>query len=96
MDFLAYTVIIMVGIVGALCIVGAFHPAYEDNLAERIGMGCVGVYSCAQFLSLLKYPEELTAKEGLLYFGMFMFSVGIAFAKFHEWVMLKRKALMLD
>lgn len=56
-----------------LCLVGLWHPQYNDNLGHCIGMVLVGLWALAQALRIIRTgytpPDDLWLYVGLLCFG---------------------------
>ncbi len=64
-------------LVAILCAVGTFHPAYDDNLLQRVGMAMVSVASVALWHHV---RQQGTAPPAcfLMASGLLMFALGVA------------------
>lgn len=63
--------------VTALCVVGTFHKAYSDNLAQRVGMAGIAL----SMLSLIQHVSEqrsVSPSCALLSISLLVFSLGVA------------------
>jgi hypothetical protein len=70
-------------VVGLLCILGVFHPQYDDTLGERVGMSAIGLWSIAKVSAILSGgAEEFPAL--LLHAGLASFACGMAAAKWRH------------
>jgi hypothetical protein len=69
-------------LVGVLCVVGVFHPRYEDTLGERIGMSMVGLWCLARVPTKLWEGAETEPVHLLLHIGLASFALGMAIAKY--------------
>ncbi len=68
--------LICLSIVAVLCLIGALHPAYDDNLLQRIGMGCICLSSIALMEHVYRYGGASSACS-LMAIGMLMFALGV-------------------
>lgn len=69
--------LICLSLVSVMCMAGALHPMYDDNLLQRIGMGCVGL-ACASFAEHVYKVKGTPFACFLLSVGLLAFAVGIA------------------
>lgn len=69
-------------IVGVLCVVGVFHPRYDDTLGERLGMSLVGLWCLARVPTKLLEDADTEPVHLLLHIGLASFALGMAFAKY--------------
>lgn len=69
--------IICLALVALLCVVGALSPAYRDNLAQRVGLACVGL-ACLALLEHVWRLEWVTPACALLAVGLLAFALGTA------------------
>lgn len=69
-------------VVGALCVVGVFHPRYDDTLGERLGMSLVGLWCLARVPSKLLEDADTEPLHLLLHIGLASFAMGMALAKY--------------
>lgn len=62
---------VSLGVLVTLCAIGTFHAWYDDNLWQRVGMGCI----------VVGYGSSLIAGEEyqpLAHVGEALFAVGVA------------------
>lgn len=64
--------------VTALCSLGVFHPAFKDNLIQRIGMGWL-VIACCGRVYWIWLNETTNASWMLVHAGMAIYAIGTAF-----------------
>lgn len=69
--------IICLALVALLCVVGALSPAYRDNLAQRVGLACVGL-ACLALLEHVWRAQWVNPACALLAVGLLCFAVGTA------------------
>lgn len=63
--------IVSVAILVVLCAVGTFHAVYDDNLWQRIGMGCIAVGYGSALIGGDDY-------QALAHVGEACFAIGVA------------------
>jgi hypothetical protein len=69
-------------LVGLICALGIFHPAYNDTLLERIGLAIVGCWSLLRASAIEMHHVDLESiNELLLYAGLSAYAVGSGWAK---------------
>jgi hypothetical protein len=73
-------------VIGAVCVLGIFHRAFNDTLLERVGMSAVALWAILR-VSALGAHSSCDRYEGalLLYSGMATYAVGCARAKMQAW-----------
>jgi hypothetical protein len=91
-DLLSIISALCLAIIGALCLVGVFHPRYDDTLGERLGMSLVGMWTLARLP--IKVAQVFDLVDGdtepvhlMLHIGLASFALGMAWAK---WRAFKR------
>jgi len=67
--------IISLGLVALLCVVGALSPHYRDNLAQRVGLACVGL-ACLALLEHVWRAQWVNPACALLAVGLLCFGLG--------------------
>ncbi len=69
--------IVSLSLVAALCVVGVFHPRFDDTLGQRVGMSLIGIWC------ILRVQAKLTAFDTepvhlILHVGLACYACGTA------------------
>lgn len=72
---------ILLILIASLCLLGIFHPAYEDSALERVGMSIVSLWCIARAYSIhVGHPNDDVSDMGelILYVGMACYAIASA------------------
>ncbi len=73
-------------LIALLCLLGIFHPAYEDSALERVGMSIISLWCIARAYSVhIGHPNDDVSDVGelILYVGMFCYAIAAALRGWH-------------
>ena len=79
---------ILLTLIALLCLLGIFHPQYEDSTLERVGMSVISLWCLARVFSIHRgYPNDDVSDAGelILYTGMFCYAVAAAFRGWRQY-----------
>ncbi len=65
------------------CVWGTFSKHFDDNLAQRVGMGFVGLGAVAEIVHICDAGDQVTRGELTIYIGVLCFVVGFVAKVWH-------------
>ncbi len=74
--------ILLLILIAALCLLGIFHPAYEDSALERVGMSVISLWCLSRAYSIQvghSGDDVSDLGELILYVGMLCYAVAAAY-----------------
>ena len=67
--------IVALSVVALLCLLGVFHPRYDDTLGQRIGMSVIAVW-CILRIQVKLTDFDTEPVHMLLHLGMLSYALG--------------------
>ena len=96
MDYLdGLTSIVALSWLALLCCVGVFHEAFEDNLAQRIGMAGLAMWAIARVWEKL-HTWDSSALGIMMHCCLALYATGTAWKVYRRYLVKKRAVHLME
>lgn len=73
--------VVCLAIVAVLCVVGALHPAYQDNFVQRAGMALLA-FGAASRVQAISISQFVANDWWLVHVGVCLYACGTAWKQY--------------
>jgi threonine/homoserine efflux transporter RhtA len=70
--------IVALSIVGGLCVVGVFHPRFNDNFVQRVGLSMLGIW-CILRIYVKVETMDTEPVHLFLHIGLALYAISTAY-----------------